>query len=253
MSKDLDGKVIVITGAGGGIGEAAAEICAAQGARLVLAGRTLDKVETVADRIARSGAECIALQADVARGDDVRKLTETAVGEFGRLDGAFNNAGIDGALAPAADYPEDEFDTVIAVNLKGVWQCMRFQIPAMLESGGGSIVNNASALGEVGQFAMAAYCASKAGVLGLTKAAALDYGAQGVRVNAISPGVIETPMMTSQMDAMPELREILLARHPIGRLGEPVEIAGAVAWMLSDASSFLLGSNVAVDGGYAAI
>jgi NAD(P)-dependent dehydrogenase (short-subunit alcohol dehydrogenase family) len=141
----------------------------------------------------------------------------------------------------------------MAVNLKGVWNCMRFQIPAMLAAGGGAIVNNASAIGEVGQFAMAPYCASKAGVIGLTRAAALDYGQQGIRINALSPGVIETPMMTKQMDMYDGLRDMLTARHPIGRLGRADEIAEAAAWMLSGRASFLLGTNVAVDGGYLAV
>jgi NAD(P)-dependent dehydrogenase (short-subunit alcohol dehydrogenase family) len=195
----------------------------------------------------------MAVRADVAVADDCRAVVDLAVDRFGRLDGAFNNAGIDGPLVPAADYPEDAFDDVIAVNLKGVWNCMRFEIPAMLAGGGGAIVNNASGLSELGQFNMVAYCGAKAGVLGLTRGAALDYGAKGIRVNALSPGVIETLMMTSQMDAYAGLREMLLARHPIGRLGTPLEMARAAAWMLSDYASFMLGTNMSVDGGYGAI
>lgn len=253
MTGILMGKVIIVTGAGGGIGEAAAEYFAAEGASVVAGGRSGATVERVADRISAAGGTCLPCIVDVAKADDCRAMIDLTKREFGRLDGAFNNAGIDGPLAPAADYPEDAFDDVIAINLKGVWNCMRFEIPAMLETGGGSIVNNASALGEVGQFNMVAYCGAKAGVLGLTRGAALDYGAKGIRVNALSPGVIETPMMTSQMQAYPELRDMLLARHPIGRLGTPAEMARAAGWMLSDSSSFMLGANVAVDGGFLAI
>ncbi|WP_219893445.1 SDR family NAD(P)-dependent oxidoreductase [Aquisediminimonas profunda] len=252
MNGLLAGKVIIVTGAGGGIGKASALLFALEGASVVATGRTDETVAEVADEIRKAGGKCIGLRVDVAVGADCGLMVETAVKSFGRLDGAFNNAGIDGPIAPAADYPEAAFDEVIAINLKGIWNCMRFQIPAMLATGGGAIVNNASALSEVGQFGMVGYCASKAGVLGLTRAAALDYGAQGVRVNALSPGVVETPMMTSQMNSYPDLRGMLLARHPIGRLGAPEELAEAAAWMLSDRSKFMLGANVSVDGGYAA-
>lgn len=253
MAGMLSDKVIIVTGAGSGIGEAAARYFADEGACIVAAGRTLASVERVTSDILSQGGQAIACQADVAVSEDCRAMVARAIETYGRLNGAFNNAGIDGPLMPAADYPEEAFDQVIATNLKGVWNSMRFQIPAMLEGGGGSIVNNASGLSEVGQFNMVAYCGAKAGVLGLTRGAALDYGARGIRVNALSPGVIETPMMTGQMEAHPELREMLLARHPIGRLGSPREIARAAAWMLSDGSSFMLGANVAVDGGYVAL
>lgn len=253
MPGRLADKVIIVTGAGGGIGEAAARHFAMEGARVVAAGRAEASVARVAGEIAAAGGICEPCVADVACANDCREMVAFAVEAFGRLDCAFNNAGIDGPLAPAADYPEDAFDEVIAINLKGVWNCMRFQIPAMLEVGGGSILNNASALGQVGQYNMVAYCGAKAGVLGLTRGAALDYGARGIRVNAISPGVVETPMMTSQMEAYPELRKMLLDRHPIGRLGTPIEIARAAAWILSDEGSFMIGTNVSVDGGYAAL
>lgn len=253
MSGLLDGKAVIVTGAGGGIGKAAALHFADEGARVLATGRTLASVEQVAEMIRAKGGTCMPLKVDVAKTEDCRAMVECAVAAFGRLDGAFNNAGIDGPLVPAADYPEDAFDDVIAINLKGIWTCMRFEIPAMLATGGGSIVNNASGLGQVGQFNMVAYCAAKAGVLGLTRGAALDYGAQGIRVNALSPGVVETPMMTGQMEAVPGLRDVLLAKHPIGRLGDPVELAEAAAWMLSDRSRFMLGANIAIDGGFTAL
>ncbi|MEY4238051.1 MAG: hypothetical protein RL339_652 [Pseudomonadota bacterium] len=253
MANLLTGKVIIVTGAGGGIGQAAAEYFAAEGAKVVAAGRTEESVVRIASSITANGGNCIPIRVDVTAADDCLAMVDLALSSFGRLDGAFNNAGIDGPLVPAADYPEDAFDEVIAINLKGVWNCMRYEIPAMLKSGGGSIVNNASGLSEVGQFNMVAYCGAKAGVLGLTRGAALDYGAQGIRVNALSPGVIETPMMANQMEAYPELRAMLLARHPIGRLGTPIEMARAAGWMLSDNSTFMLGANMSVDGGYVAL
>jgi A-factor type gamma-butyrolactone 1'-reductase (1S-forming) len=253
MSRLLTDKVVIVTGAGSGIGQAAAQLFAREGASVVVAGRTQASVESIAAEITSKGGTCFPFRVDVARGTDTEAMVAATLAQFGRLDGAFNNAGIDGPLTPTADYPEEAFDEVIAVNLKGVWNCMRHQIPAMLASGGGSIVNNASGLSEVGQFGMAGYCASKAGVLGLTRAAALDYGAQGIRVNALSPGVIETPMMQNQMTAYPPLRDILLAKHAIGRLGQPEEMAEAAAWMLSDRSRFMLGANLSVDGGYLAM
>lgn len=253
MGAQLNNKVVIVTGAGSGIGLAAAQHFAAEGAKVVAAGRTLSSVEEVAQTIAAAGGTCIPCRVDVAQADDCKAMVDLALARFGRLDGAFNNAGIDGPLVPAADYPEDAFDAVIATNLKGVWNCMRFEIPAMLSGAGGAIVNNASGLAELGQYNMVAYCGAKAGVLGLTRGAALDYGSRGIRVNALSPGVIETPMMTSQMAAYDGLRDMLLARHPIGRLGAPIELARAAAWMLSDEASFMLGANVSVDGGYSAI
>lgn len=246
----LRGKVLMITGAGKGIGAATARLCAAEGASLVLAGSTADSLESVASEIRGAGASALVCPVDVADGEAVGAAVAEAVRAFGRLDGAFNNAGIDGPLRPTADYPEADFDRVIAVNLKGVWNCMRFQIPAMLASGGGSIVNCASALAEVGQYNMAAYCASKAGVLGLSRVAALEYGPRGVRVNAFSPGVTETPMMSTMMANNPGLRDLLVQCEPIGRLADPAEIAEGIAWLLSDRARYALGTNMVVDGGY---
>ncbi|MEZ5567952.1 MAG: glucose 1-dehydrogenase [Halioglobus sp.] len=244
----LAGKTILITGAGRGIGAAAASVCAREGARLVLAGTTASSLERVAAELADS--DVLVQHVDVADPAAVAAMLERAVQTFGGLDGAFNNAGIDGVLSPTADYPEEVFDRVMAVNVKGVWNCMRYQIPAMLASGGGAIVNCASSLAEVGQYNMSAYCASKAAVLGLTRTAALEYGAQGIRVNALSPGVTETDMMLQQMEDNEGLRELLLQSEPIGRLARPAEIAEHVAWLLSDRASYTLGANIVVDGGY---
>jgi A-factor type gamma-butyrolactone 1'-reductase (1S-forming) len=247
MGDLLAGKIVLVTGAGKGIGRAAAQVFAREGATLVLAGQTLGSVQSA---LADAGGKGLALQVDVTNGKQVAAVIDETLSKYGRLDAAFNNAGVDGVLAPIADYPEDDFDHVIAVNLKGVWNCMRYEIPALLKNGGGAIVNNASSLAEVGQYNMPAYCGSKAGVLGLTRNAAMDYGAQGIRVNALSPGVTETPMMLTQMDNIPGFRDLLVSKHAIGRLARPEEIAETAAWMLSDRSTFMLGANIAVDGGY---
>ncbi len=248
----LTGKRILVTGAGKGIGAATAILCAREGARLVLAGTTSANLERVAAEIHAAGGEGRVHQVDVADASAVRALLEFSISELGGLDGAFNNAGIDGPLCPTAEYPEADFDRVLAVNLKGVWNCMRYQIPALLQAGGGSIVNCASSLAEVGQYNMSAYCAAKAGVLGLTRTAALEYGSQAIRINAVSPGVTETSMMTTMMDANEGLREVLVEAEPIGRLASPDEIAEPVVWLLSDRASYALGTNVVVDGGYLA-
>ncbi len=246
----LRGKVVIVTGAGKGIGAAAARLCASEGANLVLAGTTLQSLEVVAQEIRRAGGRAECFRVDVSDADATSAMVVFCLEHFGQLDGAFNNAGIDGPLAPTADYPEADFDRVMDVNVKGVWNCMRFQIPAMLASGGGAIVNCASSLSEVGQYNMAAYCASKAAVLGLTRTAGLEYGPRGIRVNALSPGVTETSMMKDQMAIVEGLRDSLLQAEPIGRLAQPEEIAQPVAWLLSDRSSYAVGANFVVDGGY---
>ena len=252
MTRMLEDKIIIVTGAGSGMGAAAVRIFAREGAHVVAVGRTASKLPLEREQKGDIPA-VLPVVADVSKGDDVQRLVETTVARFGRLDGAFNNAAIDGIIAKTADYPEEEWDQVIAINLKGAWNCMRYQIPAMLASGGGAIVNNASSLSEVGQFSMPAYCASKAGLVGLTKAAALDYADVGIRVNALSPGVVKTPMLQIQIDANPRIRDILVSRQAIGRLGVPDVLADAAAWMLSDRASFMVGANVAVDGGYLAL
>jgi NAD(P)-dependent dehydrogenase (short-subunit alcohol dehydrogenase family) len=248
----LEGKSVVVTGAGRGIGAGSAVRIAEEGARVVLAGTTRAALESVQDVIVAAGGVASVFEVDVSDGAAVHELMEFVVKTYGALDGAFNNAGVDGPLAPTAEYPEADFDRVVAVNLKGVWNCMRAQIPHMLAQGGGAIVNCASALAEVGQYNMSAYCASKAGVLGLTRSAALEYGPAGIRVNALSPGVIETPMMQTMMNNVEGMRELLLQAHPIGRLGTASEMGAAVAWLLSENASFALGANIAIDGGYLA-
>lgn len=250
MSQLLKDKVAIVTGAGQGLGRGIAEVFAREGARLVLAGRHRATLEDTQRAVGKHGATARVVVADVARTADCEALVDAAVQAFGRLDCAVNNAGTDGPLAPTADYPEEAFDHVIAVNLKGVWNCMRFQLRAMLATGGGSIVNVSSALAEVSQYNMSAYVASKYAVVGLSKTAALEYAQRGVRVNALLPGVCETPMMIQQMENIPPLRDILLASEPIGRLGRSEEIGEAAAWLCSDRASFQTGSSMVVDGGY---
>jgi NAD(P)-dependent dehydrogenase (short-subunit alcohol dehydrogenase family) len=250
MAGLVDGKVALVTGAGGGIGRAVALVLGREGARVVLAGRKMAPLEQTLGLLRSAGGEGLCVETDVSRGEEVHALVAAAVDRYGRVDCAVNNAGIDGPLAPTADYDEAAFDEVIAVNLKGVWNCLRYEIPAMLAQGGGSIVNVSSALGEAAQYNMPAYTASKYGVIGLTRAAALDYATRNLRVNALLPGVTETPMMTQQMERMPGFRDVLVGCEPIGRLGRPEEIAEAAAWLCSDRASFCLGAAMVVDGGY---
>jgi NAD(P)-dependent dehydrogenase (short-subunit alcohol dehydrogenase family) len=204
-------------------------------------------------RTARTlGAEAEFLVTDVTHKTDVDALVARAVARHGRLDCAVNNAGVEGMLRQTAEYPEEDFARVIQVNLLGVWRCLRAEIPAMLAASGGAIVNTASVAGLVGAGGLSAYVASKHAVVGLTRTAAIEYAKAGVRVNAVCPGVIDTPMVDRLSLEMPTLREALLAMKPMGRLGRPEEIAEAILWLCSDAASFVTGHALAVDGGYVA-
>ncbi len=243
-------RVALVTGAGSGIGRAIAHGLAAEGARVVVS--DLDEAvgaETVA-AIEKSGGKATFVRGDVSKPADCETLVGSAVKEFGALHVAVNNAGIGGPSAPTGDYPIDGWDRVIAINLSGVFYGMRYQIPALLDSGGGAIVNVASILGQVGFANSVAYVAAKHGVVGLTRNAALEYAARGVRVNAIGPAFIRTPLIEKNMT--PEARAGLVAKHPIGRLGEPEEVAELVVWLSSDKASFVTGSYYAIDGGYLA-
>lgn len=246
----LNGKVAVVTGAAMGIGRASAQIFAREGASVVVA--DIDDgggAETVA-LIVAAGGQASFVHTDVSVKADVAAMVGHAVKTYGRLDCAHNNAGMAAPMAPLADYPDDGWDRTLAVMLTGVYHCMKAEIPVMLGGGGGAIVNTASGVGLVGYPHQAAYTASKHGVIGLTKVAALDYGAQGVRVNAICPGTARTPMVDRAMRYDPSIDEHLKTLHPIGRIGEASEIAEAAVWLCTPAASFVLGVALPVDGGY---
>jgi NAD(P)-dependent dehydrogenase (short-subunit alcohol dehydrogenase family) len=245
---EFAGKVAVITGGNAGIGRAAALEFARQGAHLVVSGRREQEGQEVVAEIEGLGGEAIFVRTDVAQERDVETMVARALTTFGRLDFAFNNAGIEQVLTPLPDQTEVAYDQIMDINVKGVWLSLKHEIPAMLRTGGGAIVNNASVAGLVG-FAMApVYVASKHAVTGLTKAIALEYAKQNVRVNAVAPGPIETRMFRD-FARTPALREMLESSLPIGRIGQPEEVARVVAWLCSDAASFVTGQTLAIDGG----
>ncbi|WP_300581445.1 SDR family oxidoreductase [Marivita sp.] len=248
---DLDGRVIFITGGATGIGKATAEECAANGAHVVISGSRIARLDPVVEESSANGGTIRAVQSDVTSSDDIAKAIAFTVEEFGRLDGAFNSAGVAQNFSNlAGELTEEEWDRVISINLKGLWLSMKYQIAQMLAQGdGGSIVNASSVAGLVGSRVGLAYSASKHGVIGLTKSAALEQAQTGIRVNAICPGWVETPMTKPITDANPEFLEMLISRHPIGRVGRSPEISGLVAWLLSDASSFMTGAAIPMDGG----
>ena len=247
--KDLENKVALITGAGSGIGRAIAVLYALEGAKTVVSDIDEKGGQETLALIKSKGGEAIFIKADTSVADENRKLVEQTVRQFGGLHIAVNNAGIAGPLSPLADYPIDGWDRVIRVNLSGVFYGMHYQIPAMITSGGGSIVNMASILGKVGTKGSPAYVAAKHGVIGLTEAAALEYAGSGIRINAIGPGYIKTPLLNIMDDAT--LNQVK-ALHPMGRLGEPEEVAELSLWLNSEKASFVTGSYYNVDGGYLA-
>lgn len=254
MTPDLSGKNFIVTGGASGIGRAVTLALAAQGAKVIVA--DLDESaanETIqlAGAASKDSTSPVRFhKTNVAVADEVKSIVERTVNEFGHLDGAFNNAGIMGlASGRVAEGTEENWDKVIDINLKGTWLCVKYEIKAMRKSGGGSIVNTASAAGMSGGFASAPYIASKHGILGLTKAAALECAKQNIRVNAVCPGYIRTPMLEKLTRVGPGLEQILIDKEPMGRLGTPEEVANAVLWLLSDQASFVTGHGLVVDGG----
>jgi NAD(P)-dependent dehydrogenase (short-subunit alcohol dehydrogenase family) len=242
-------KVALVTGATSGIGRATAEAFVARGYATALVDRDTEGGRAVERQLRKSG-ECLFIHCDVTDDDAVREAVKRAVGAYGRLDAAFNAAGIDGEAKPTADCSMENWNLVIATDLTGLWSCMRYEIREMLKAGGGSIVNCASVAGLVGAPDLPAYVAAKHGVVGLTKAAALEYARQGIRVNAVCPGLIDTPM--SRKGLTPEIAAKLAEESPIGRFGQPVEIAAAVMWLCNEHSGFLTGQAIAVDGAWTA-
>jgi NAD(P)-dependent dehydrogenase (short-subunit alcohol dehydrogenase family) len=246
----MSGKVALITGAGSGIGKAIALLYASEGAKVLVSDIVEAGGNETVSEINSSGGEAIFVKADTSKSEDSRRSVEEAVNKWGGLHIAVNNAGIGGPLKPVGEYPIDGWDKVISINLSGVFYGLRYQIPAMISSGGGSIVNIASILGKVGARGSCAYVSAKHGVIGLTEAAALEYADQKIRVNSIGPGYIITPLLTKSLDDA--AMKALVGMHPMGRLGTSEEVAELALWLNSDKASFVTGAYYNVDGGYLA-
>ena len=243
----LNDKVAIVTGAAKGIGKSTALLFAKEGAKVTVSDIDEENGKKVVEAIKSDGGEAIFVKADASKVEDHKKLVSKTVEAFGKLDVAINNAGIGGPLSKTADYPIDGWDTVIKLNLSGVFYGTKYQIEEMLKHGSGSIVNIASILGQVGTANSPAYVAAKHGVVGFTKTAALEYAKEGIRVNSVGPGYIKTPLLEGLDD---DTLEMLVGLHPIGRLGKPEEVAEIILWLASDKASFVTGNYYAVDGGY---
>ena len=249
---DFAGKVGIVTGGTSGIGRDAAILFAKEGANVVVAGRRDVEGSETLDLVRKGGGDGLFVKTDVSKAAEVRALVDKTAEKFGRLDFAFNNAGIEGKWMPIAEQSEEDWDQTIDINLKGVWLCMKYEIQQMLRQGkGGAIVNMSSIAGLMGSAGAATYCASKHGVMGLTKSGALETARAGIRINAICPGVIETPM-GERLFGEPEMRKYATSLHPLGRFGTPMEVAEAVVWMCSEHASFMTGQWIVLDGGFLA-
>lgn len=252
MAAELEGKVGLVTGGTSGIGRETAILFAKAGAKVVVAGRREKEGEETVDLIRAAGGDAVFVKTDVSKAADVDVLVKKAVERFGRLDVAFNNAGVEGVWVPVARQSEKDFDRTISINLKGVWLCLKYELRQMLrQGGGGAIVNAGSVYGLIGDAGAAAYSASKWGVIGLTKSAALENARNGIRVNAVCPAAVKTAMADRLFGAA-EVRQLAVNSHPIGRFGTPQEIAEAVVWMCSDRASFMTGQSLILDGGFLA-
>ncbi|MBD2730460.1 SDR family oxidoreductase [Nostoc sp. FACHB-892] len=243
------GKVAFVTGAANGIGRATALAFAREGANVVVADVSEQGNQETAHMIEKLGGRVIAIKCNVTQALDVKAALSKTIETFGRLDFAFNNAGVEQKNTPTAEIEESEWDRIVDIDLRGVFLCMKYEIPLLLKQGGGAIVNTSSGAGVIGIKGGAAYTAAKHGLIGLTKSAALDYASQNIRINAVCPGYIDTSMMDRFTGGTPEGREQVISEEPIGRMGQPEEIANAVVWLCSDASSFVVGHALVVDGG----
>lgn len=246
----LKGKVIIVTGAGSGIGYVAAQLMAKAGAKVLLSDVNVESGTKAEREIIEAGGTAKFIKADIANENEVRAMIDAATETYGGLDGAFNNAAIAQLSIPLHELPTEIWQRNIDINLTGTFFCMKYEIIAMLQSGGGSIVNTASAAGVVAFPLAPEYCSSKHGVVGLTRSAALDYGGKNIRVNAILPGAVRTPMLMKAMTENPGMEDYLRSIHPLGRYAEASEVAEAALWLLSDAASFITGAAIPVDGGY---
>jgi NAD(P)-dependent dehydrogenase (short-subunit alcohol dehydrogenase family) len=253
MAGTLDGRTALVTGGSTGIGCVTAQAFAREGAKIVIGDINVEDGKRTIEKIRSAGGEGLFVRADVRVAGDVKSLVESTVATFGRLDCAFNNAGIMGSITtPTHEYPEEVWDDVIATNLKGMWLCMKYEIPQMLQQGGGAIVNTCSTYGLGGGMGFAAYVASKHGIAGLTKTAALEYAQSGIRVNAVVPGGVNTAMTRRFFDEIEGGEDWARVETPAGRIAEPEEIAGLVTWLCSPAASYVIGSLMVIDGGWTA-